>query len=251
MKIRDSFFVIGLLLGTCGVLQSAQAEDDDSFGLAEFNDEVDVLCAQVAEAEIAAGEATVLAAQAELVRPQLLSAEERNLLNNELLQTVYEGREGVVARVQHLIARGADVTAPDRDGWIPLHLHCVVYQKCFPELIEVLIKANPGSVHYRTTYRSTPLHIAALSVSGLGAVAALITAGANPNSQDNCGRTPLHRAFRGSSRNEEIVYALVDAGADPDIPNNDGKTSRQLARERGLEDWLRGDTKPARAIPLE
>ncbi len=217
MKIRDYFFVIGLLISTGGILQGA-----------------------------------ILPAQAELVRPRL-SAVEQNKLNKELFRAVeQEGREGMVARVQDLIARGADVTARDQSGWIPLHY--VAYRERFPELIEVLIRANLGSVHYKTECGRTALHLAAFSFSGeLGSVAVLLKAGASPNIQDNKGRTSLHRVFLGS-KNEEIIKALVDAGANPDIPNNDdGKTPRQLARERKLEHLLaeRGDTKPARAISLE
>ena len=200
MKIRDSFFVIGLLVST-GVLQGAQAEDDDPFGLADFNDEVDVLCAQVAEAAIAAEEASVLAAQVELVRPQL-STEEQKWLNKELLRVVeQEGREGIVARVQNLIAQGADVTAQDKFGWIPLH-H-VVCRQIIPELVKVLIGANSGSVNYQTDLGSTPLHLV---------------------------------IWHG--QNESIIKAFLDASADLDIPNDRGETSRQLIKKYELEHLL-------------
>ncbi len=181
MKIRDSFFAIGLLLGGTGVLPSAQAE---------------------------------------LVRPQL-STEEQKLLNEELLQVVLDGwiyldwkGDEVVARVQDLIARGANATFEDKNSWISLHYAA---SRGYLELIEVLIKASPGSVNYKIKDGSTPLHMA------------------------------IYRR-----QNESIIEALVDAGADPDILNNEGDTPRQLAKERGFEDWLRGrrDTKPARAIPL-
>ncbi len=137
------------------------------------------------------------------------------MLNNERLQTVHEGRKGVVARVQDLIARGADVTAQDELGWIPLH-HAV-FRKNIPEIVAVLIKANPGSVNYGTIY----------------------------------GSTPLHMVFWNVQKNEGIIKALLGAGADPDIPDNRGETSRQLITKYGFGHLLpeRGvRTKPARAI---
>ncbi len=198
MKIR-TFFVIGLLIGSTGVVYGAQAEDDDPFWLAEFNDEVDaLLLAQAAEAEIVV-EGIVLPAQAELVRPQLLSTEEQNLLNKELWQAMYglKRGEGRVARMQDLIKRGADVTVPDQNGWIPLHW--AVCGKNIPELVAVLVGANPGSVNYKTNIGSTPLHLVGWN-----------------------------------GRKESIIKALLDAGADPDILDNRGGTSRQIAEKNGL-----------------
>ncbi len=209
MKIR-TFLAIGLLISATGVVYGAQAEDDDPFGLADFNDEMDVLCAQVAEAEIAAEKAIVLAEQAALVRPQL-SAEEQNSLNRELLQTAHEGRKDAVARVQDLIARGADVAFRDELDWISLH--CAVCGKIIPEVVAVLVEANPGSVNYQTNRGSTPLHLVVWD-----------------------------RSY------ERIIKALLGAGADPDIPDSRGETPRQLAEKNGLGHLLQergAKTKPA------
>ena len=206
MKIRDSFFIMGLLIGTYGVLQGAQA--DDFFDLTSgFDDEMDLL---VLETEAIAMERAALAVQVELVQQQRDKIEQ-DRLNEELLQTVYEGREDAVALVKDLIARGADVTFADKDGWIPLHY--AVHNRYIPELVEVLIRANFDSVNYQTKARSTPLHIAIWSGQG-----------------------------------EEIIKALLDAQADPDFQNNEEITPRDLAIEYECEHLLpeRGArTKPA------
>ena len=58
-------------------------------------------------------------------------------------------------------------------------------------------------------------------------VAALLNAGVDPNTRGDFGQTLLHDAVeRGSS---EVVGALLNAGADPDAPNADGLTPREQA----------------------
>ena len=55
----------------------------------------------------------------------------------------------------------------------------------------------------------------------------LVRAGANPNSTDNSGVSPLHRAVR--TRCAAAVQALLSAGAKPDLPNGNGSTPLHLA----------------------
>ncbi len=181
-----------------------------------------------------------------------MSARERNKLNEKLFRAVQDVRrgEGTVARVQDLIKRGADVTVPDQNGWIPLHLASTgmpgSHEKLSEELIKVLTKANPSSVNYITLNRITsegftPLRVAVASKSGeeLGIVKALLSAGALPNIPDNRGVTPLCMAASLRSREElGIVKALLSAGADPNISNDEGATPLQLAAFLESEDKL-------------
>src|SRR5262249_50738358 len=60
-----------------------------------------------------------------------------------------------------------------------------------------------------------------------GAVTCLIEAGADPNSLDRSGVTPLHRAVR--VRCAVAVKALLDGGADPHRKNKRGSTPMLLA----------------------
>jgi hypothetical protein len=55
----------------------------------------------------------------------------------------------------------------------------------------------------------------------------LIRAGANPNSTDKSGVTPIHRAVR--TRCAAAVQALLFLGAKPDLPNKNGSTPLHLA----------------------
>jgi len=58
-------------------------------------------------------------------------------------------------------------------------------------------------------------------------ITALLEARADPNTTDNNGSSPLHRAIR--NRCAEAVHALLDGGADPHAPNRAGSTPLQLA----------------------
>ncbi len=241
MKMKQVFLAIGLLIGTCGVLQGAQAE---------------------------------------LVRFQL-SASEQEWHNKELFDAVFEGD---VERVQDLIAKGANVIARDELGCIPLH-----YAYYHPAVMQILIKADPGSVNFKSETGVTPLYMAAMIAStyDLPVLEMLLGAGADVEIRSNNGATAVHQAVdrkkdqeiilstllacapeavdvkHGKTEETPLMWAiryhrdlvpfLISVGANPDIPNKAGETPRQLAKKLGCEDLLakRGDTKPARAIFLE
>ena len=54
----------------------------------------------------------------------------------------------------------------------------------------------------------------------------LIDAGADVNTKDNNGETPLHKNLRSKVKNANASFAklLIDAGADVNAKDNDGKT---------------------------
>jgi ankyrin repeat protein len=71
--------------------------------------------------------------------------------------------------------------------------------------------------------KSTLLHIACASGQDTGILTTLLNAGADPNSQDDVGRTPLHNAYIfGAS--PEIVKLLLKHGAKSEVKDSYGKT---------------------------
>jgi hypothetical protein len=101
--------------------------------------------------------------------------------------------------VRQLIDRGADVQAKNRHGEEPLHAAAV---------------GSPGS-----SYWSPPAQAAC--------IVALLTAGANPNTINKRGVSPLHVAVR--TRSAAAARTLLEHGADPALKNKSGSTPMLLA----------------------
>jgi Ankyrin repeats (many copies) len=101
--------------------------------------------------------------------------------------------------VRGLLHAGADVAARNRRGQEPLHYAAV---------------GGPGSVTW-----NPPAQVAT--------IICLIEAGADPNTVDMDGVTPLHRAVR--TRCAEAVRTLLAHGADPARKNKSGSTPMLLA----------------------
>lgn len=98
-----------------------------------------------------------------------------------------------------LIVAGADVRARNRRGQQPLHYAAV---------------GGPGSATWNPAAQAAT-------------IVCLIEAGADPNTVDMDGATPLHRAVR--TRCAEAVRTLLAHGADPARKNKSGSTPMFLA----------------------
>jgi ankyrin repeat protein len=127
------------------------------------------------------------------------------------------------------LARGADVNAHDRDGRTPLHFAAA---RCLPEVVEVLIQAG-GNFKASTPSGERPLSLAVQELidpdegydvgdvtpgDRLVTVELLLKAGADTNSKETSGRTPLFHA----ARNPALLKRLLDAGADATVVDVDG-----------------------------
>lgn len=113
-----------------------------------------------------------------------------------------------------------------------LHVAAAAYQAA---IVRRLVRdgANVGA---RNRRGAEPLHYAAVGLPGApswnpcpqqATIAALLAAGANPNTFDKSGITPLHRAVR--TRCAAAVGALLAGGADPSLATKSGSSPLRLA----------------------
>ena len=85
-----------------------------------------------------------------------------------------------------------------------------------------------GANHDGDQNDNTPLHRAAAYNTNPSVIEALIGGGANPNSQNRYGWTPLH-----SANSASVANSLLDAGADPNMRGGPGETALDSAARRG------------------
>jgi ankyrin repeat protein len=111
------------------------------------------------------------------------------------------------AAVRALLARKADVNAPQGDG--ATALHWAVYRGD-KELVRVLVRAG-ANVKAANREGATPLWLASIN-GDADIVSALVEAGADPNEKLPLGRTPLMVASR--TGKVEAMKVLIDRGAD-------------------------------------
>jgi len=139
---------------------------------------------------------------------------------------------GDVDRVRALV--DADPTlarafAPD--GFHPLGLAAFFKH---PDVVTLLIAAGADvSAPSRNGMTVTALH-SAIAGQDRESTLALIAAGADVNRPQQDAFTPLHEAAQNGDR--EIVDALIAAGADPSSALSDGSRPADLARTHGHAD---------------
>lgn len=185
---------------------------------------------------------------------------------------------GATNAIELLVDVGANVGAEDEWGWTPLHralsgpapaagflgfgfgwrkflkfrnrqgetwLHLAArYARhdVLSVLLRVCLAAQGDSVLnevYPGRRGRSPLHLAA-ATGGSETVKILLAAGAELDSTDDAGRTPLHLAVTAPDRDErfsgsEVVRMLLAAGAEPDRVDNGGETPLDVARKRGTK----------------
>ncbi|WP_264337898.1 ankyrin repeat domain-containing protein, partial [Wolbachia endosymbiont (group A) of Cheilosia soror] len=106
-------------------------------------------------------------------------------------------------------------------------LHVFAGQDAMRDLLEA--GANPN---IQDNKGKTPLHDTALYNCQYEDVDCLLGLQANPNIQDNKGKTPLHYyAACCTSESRRVMDLLVKNGADLNIKDNDGKTPLQIASD--------------------
>ena len=165
-----------------------------------------------------------------------------------------------------LVAGGADPGARTTIGWTPLH--AAAYGNMNPEIVEALVEAGAnvesmladswdGKIHFPNELSlmdapslvtldgrwetidgsSTPLHVAAGHSRNPAVVTALVDGGADPNSRNMKGETPLFNAMAGLLRDDvdlAVVGQLLEAGADPNARSEIDQTPLHSAVNFGL-----------------
>ena len=113
-------------------------------------------------------------------------------------------------------------------GDTPLHMAAAAFRR---QVAEFLV-AHGAEWRARNRRGAQPLHYAADAnrrdpAAQADVIEYLLKIGADPNSVDSSGVTPLHRAVR--TRSLPAVRALLDGSANPRQPNKAGSTPLHLA----------------------
>jgi len=117
----------------------------------------------------------------------------------------------------------------DSDGRTAL-MYAILAHDCSLSMIETLISYG-ANVNIRDKGQSWSALSFAARDCGPDVCRALLDAGADVDSKDVFGNTPLIRAIMAAK--EENVNLLVSYGANPDIENSSGITPRQLCETIG------------------
>ena len=121
------------------------------------------------------------------------------LYNTSLIKAISDND---VDRVNILLYAGVDPNEKNDEGTAPL----VAAANSDPKITEMLLKRN-AKVNEPSKDSVTPL-MAAARAGNLEAVTLLLEYGANPNAEDNKGKTALN--YAAENKNHDIVLKLID-----------------------------------------
>lgn len=156
-------------------------------------------------------------------------------------------RAGGKECAKDLVKRGASVSVPDNEGWLPVHRACCWNLYDLKDLIKVLFEngAEQTPLPEKTVYAKEdvsgyqPIHLCVM-FGGPRVLKGLLKVGADANARNPNGDTPLlllcrYSQLRGSSSFSDfskifrkMVPILLEHGADTSIVDRDGKTPHQL-----------------------
>ncbi|WP_338669150.1 ankyrin repeat domain-containing protein [Pseudodesulfovibrio methanolicus] len=140
---------------------------------------------------------------------------------DHLTPLLYAIGSGDFEATKALLKLGAESEIP---GKSPNALHFALSRHCFKEAR--LLLDSGVNVNVLGPNRDTPLHQACLAAPR-ELIAHMLALGAMVNAREKTGLTPLHAAaFRGDPA---IVKLLLDAGANPEIEDNNGRTAKDWA----------------------
>ncbi|XP_068206432.1 uncharacterized protein [Palaemon carinicauda] len=136
-------------------------------------------------------------------------------------------KNGHVLVCQELIDIGANNGAKDSKGYTPLH--CAA-RRGFHACMKLLISSG-CQVDSADKQGNTPLHVYCKHAKNRPeCITLLLEANANPNAQNQIGKTPFHLA---QSQELEIRKAFEGSAIDLSVTDNKGKTALHYAAKRG------------------
>ena len=137
-------------------------------------------------------------------------------------------KEGHIALSEVLIQKRFNVNCRDRTLKTPLHYACL---NSHETLTEILLRSG-ADILARDSSGRTALHFAACG-NAVKAITALIASKPEiVNLVDNVGRSALHYAVWNSSQKQvDIMRTLLENEADPNLQDEDGKTPLHHAAE--------------------
>ena len=134
---------------------------------------------------------------------------------------------GDVEEVKNLLAQGADVSEADDNGWTALHHAAHTNQKAVAELLI----ASGVELHARTNRGESALHLAAHNAGVADLIKLLLARGAEVDSEDDMGVTPLHQAA--GSGDQTMLQPLLARGAGVNATSDNGETPLHRAAQSG------------------
>ena len=136
----------------------------------------------------------------------------------------YFGHKNSIAE---LIRYGADANCATKQGWTPVAITTLNQEE---ESLAFLLKfgGNPTTYIYEDPYDgATPLHICMFTEKAFSISKRLLESGANPNSGDRLGFTPLHYAAK--TDKPELIRLLIQNGGNPNCVSKDALSPLDLA----------------------
>lgn len=140
-------------------------------------------------------------------------------MNDKISRTMSNTLISAVAKndldtAKKIIEGGADINFLGEKGYSPLHGASI---SGFDKMTKLLLENKADTELKSLDSGFTALHFAA-SEGHIDIVKILLEAGANPNSKDSWGNTPIFQA----GNKEEIGKLMILAGGDPGIENENG-----------------------------
>ena len=146
----------------------------------------------------------------------------------------FSASEGHLEVSRILLEQGADVNSQNGEGLTPLQRASQGLREGYLDIMRLLLHLNHDAIwNARDKSGNTALHFAA-SEGHLEVALMLLKLGADVNSQNDEGLTPLQRASQGlRGGHRDIAHLFLDNGANVHMPDRRGNTALHYAASEG------------------